>query len=44
MVLVPYAGKYFGRKVAYWGESVADVQIRLQIQEKGGERERKNGF
>lgn len=22
MVLVPYAGKYFGRKCAYWGESV----------------------
>lgn len=21
MVLVPYAGKYFGRKCAYWGES-----------------------
>ena len=20
MVLVPYAGKYFGRKCAYWGE------------------------
>ena len=22
MVLVPYVGKYFGRKVAYWGESI----------------------
>lgn len=22
MVLVPYAGKYFGRKCAYWGEFV----------------------
>lgn len=21
MVLVPYAGKYFGRRCAYWGES-----------------------
>jgi hypothetical protein len=21
MVIVPYAGKYFGRKFAYWGES-----------------------
>lgn len=20
MVLVPYAGKYFGRRAAYWGE------------------------
>lgn len=20
MVVVPYAGKYFGRRVAYWGE------------------------
>ena len=23
MVIVPYAGKYFGRKFAYWGESAA---------------------
>lgn len=22
MVLVPYAGKYFGRRAAYWGESI----------------------
>lgn len=22
MVLVPYAGKYFGRKCAYWGVSI----------------------
>lgn len=23
MVLVPYAGKYFGRKFAYWGELIS---------------------
>lgn len=28
MVLVPYAGKYFGRKCAYWGESEHCVRMR----------------
>ena len=26
MVLVPYAGKYFGRKCAYWGEYIRTLQ------------------
>lgn len=31
MVLVPYAGKYFGRKCAYWGESSRFMLSRLYI-------------
>ena len=27
MVIVPYAGKYFGRKFAYWGEYNSQVQL-----------------
>ena len=27
MVLVPFIGKYFGRKCAYWGESDFDVPV-----------------
>jgi hypothetical protein len=25
MIFVPYAGKYFGRKFAYWSESFVDI-------------------
>ncbi len=32
MVLVPYAGKYFGRKCAYWGESEhCDEGARMRL-------------
>lgn len=27
MVIVPYAGKYFGRKFAYWSESPIQVSV-----------------
>ena len=27
MVVVPYMGKYFGRKCAYWGESPSDLDL-----------------
>lgn len=30
MVLVPYLGKYFGRKAAYWGESSQMFGIKRQ--------------
>lgn len=29
MVLVPYLGKYFGRRCAYWGESSSFVAVHL---------------
>jgi hypothetical protein len=28
MVVVPYVGKYFGRKCAYWGESATEGALR----------------
>jgi len=27
MVLVPYLGKYFGRKAAYWGQSLNSLSL-----------------
>ena len=29
MVVVPYVGKYFGRKCAYWGESPTNEWTRI---------------
>ena len=31
MVLVPYAGKYFGRKCAYWGEFLQIIRPRVGL-------------
>jgi hypothetical protein len=37
MVIVPYVGKYFGRKFAYWGKdwSLAGVKVGLMIKQDG---------
>lgn len=32
MMIVPYAGKYFGRRFAYWSES--DAYLRIQMLQK----------
>lgn len=34
MVLVPYLGKYFGRKAAYWGEC-ATLLALMREEERG---------
>jgi hypothetical protein len=31
MVIVPYAGKYFGRKFAYWSESISGVSTGAEL-------------
>ena len=29
MIVVPYVGKYFGRKCAYWGEFISSMQCGI---------------
>lgn len=41
MVVVPYVGKYFGRKCAYWGESgpdygVVDRRLKFELMDRMG--------
>lgn len=38
MVLIPYAGKYFGRKCAYWGEWGLFLCVSFVLKEEGGPR------
>lgn len=43
MVLVPYAGKYFGRKCAYWGKSLCHSVSCLHVVEREGSLRMKRG-